>query len=94
MTEYCSSLSVCLIEVRGQNEHGELKEEAAGANGKDKTCPVEQCVDFVPFESENDLCETALAPLSLSVSYSSLFCCLQVLLHQNNISSYVNEDMQ
>ncbi|XP_042624034.1 uncharacterized protein LOC122147075 isoform X2 [Cyprinus carpio] len=53
-------------EVRGQNEHGELKEEAAGANGKDKTCPVEQCVDFVPFESENDLCETALAPLSLS----------------------------
>ncbi|XP_026108916.1 MAP7 domain-containing protein 2-like [Carassius auratus] len=60
------SLSVSLTEVRGQSEHRELKEEAAGANGKDKTCPEEQCVDFVPFESENDLSETALAPLSLS----------------------------
>ncbi len=84
MAEYCSSLTVCLTEDRGQNEHRELKEEAAGADGKNKTCPVDQCVDFVPFVSQNDLSETALAPLSLSVSYSSLFCCLQVLLHQNN----------
>lgn len=81
MTEYCSSLTVCLTEDKGQNEH---REEAAGADGKNKSCPVDQCVDFVPFESQNDLSETALVPLSLSVSYSSLFCCLQVLLHQNN----------
>ncbi|XP_026077997.1 (E2-independent) E3 ubiquitin-conjugating enzyme FATS [Carassius auratus] len=61
-----TATAVSLTEVRGQSEHRELKEEAAGANGKDKTCPEEQCVDFVPFESENDLSETALAPLSLS----------------------------
>lgn len=80
MAEYCSSLTVCLTE----DEHRELKEEAAGADAKNKTCPVDQCVDFVPFVSQKDLSETALAPLSLSVSYSSLFCCLQVLLLQNN----------
>ncbi|XP_016085869.1 (E2-independent) E3 ubiquitin-conjugating enzyme FATS isoform X1 [Sinocyclocheilus grahami] len=61
-----TATAVCLTEVRGQNEHRELKEEAAGANGKDKTRPAEQCVNFVQFESENDLRETALAPLSLS----------------------------
>ncbi|XP_059386335.1 uncharacterized protein LOC132121168 [Carassius carassius] len=61
-----TATAVCLTEVRGQSEHRELKEEAAGANGKDKICPAEQCVDFVPFESQNDLSETALAPLSLS----------------------------
>ncbi|XP_016371859.1 uncharacterized protein LOC107711383 [Sinocyclocheilus rhinocerous] len=61
-----TATAVCLTEDRGQNEHRELKEEAAGADGKNKTCPADQCVDFVPFESQNDLSETALAPLSLS----------------------------
>lgn len=70
-----------LAEDRGQNEHGEPREDA---NGKNKTCPGDQCVDFVSFESQNDLPETASAPLSLSVSFSPLFCCLQVLLRQNN----------
>ncbi|XP_073684996.1 uncharacterized protein [Garra rufa] len=49
-----------------QDELGELKEEAAGGNGKNETRPADQCVDFVPFESQNDLPQTALAPLSLS----------------------------
>ncbi|XP_058649218.1 (E2-independent) E3 ubiquitin-conjugating enzyme FATS isoform X2 [Onychostoma macrolepis] len=61
-----TATAVCLTEDRGQNEHGELKEEAAGADGKNKTCPADQCVDFVPLESQNDLSETALVPLSLS----------------------------
>ncbi|XP_042591934.1 (E2-independent) E3 ubiquitin-conjugating enzyme FATS isoform X2 [Cyprinus carpio] len=61
-----TATAVCLTKDRGQNEHRELKEEAAGADGRNKTCPADQCVDFVPFESQNDLSETALAPLSLS----------------------------
>ncbi|KAK2876090.1 hypothetical protein Q8A67_020186 [Cirrhinus molitorella] len=57
-TEYCFSFS--------ENEHGELKEEAIGADGKNEMRPADQCADFGPFESQNDLPETASAPLSLS----------------------------
>lgn len=60
----CSSAS--LTEDRGNNEHGELKEEA---DGKNKTHPAGPCVEFVPYESQNVPPETSL---SLSVSYSSV----------------------
>ncbi|XP_059388811.1 (E2-independent) E3 ubiquitin-conjugating enzyme FATS isoform X1 [Carassius carassius] len=66
-----TATAVCLTEDRRQSEHRELKEETAGADGKKKTCPADQCVDFVPFESQNDLSETALAPLSLSEALAS-----------------------
>lgn len=59
-----------LTEDRGDNEHRELKEEAAGDDGKNKTPPASPCVEFVPIESLNVPPETAL---SLSVSYSSVF---------------------
>ncbi|XP_050979557.1 (E2-independent) E3 ubiquitin-conjugating enzyme FATS isoform X1 [Labeo rohita] len=58
-----TSHTAAAAEDRGQNEHGEPREDA---NGKNKTCPGDQCVDFVSFESQNDLPETASAPLSLS----------------------------
>ncbi|XP_026111763.1 uncharacterized protein LOC113089295 [Carassius auratus] len=66
-----TATAVCLSEDIRQSEHRELKEESAGADGKKKTCPADQCVDFVPFESQNDLSETALAPLSLSEALAS-----------------------
>ncbi|XP_043109118.1 (E2-independent) E3 ubiquitin-conjugating enzyme FATS isoform X2 [Puntigrus tetrazona] len=58
--------AVRLTEDRGQKEHRELKEDAAVADGKNKIFPADRCVVFVPGEFQNDLSETALAPMSLS----------------------------
>ncbi|XP_067285694.1 (E2-independent) E3 ubiquitin-conjugating enzyme FATS [Pseudorasbora parva] len=49
-------------EDRGNSEHRELREEAAGADdGKNKTPPAGPCVEFVPFESPNVPPKTALS---------------------------------
>ncbi|XP_048026712.1 (E2-independent) E3 ubiquitin-conjugating enzyme FATS isoform X4 [Megalobrama amblycephala] len=53
-----TATAASLTEDRGNNEHGELKEEA---DGKNKTHPAGPCVEFVPIESQNVPPETSLS---------------------------------